>query len=62
MNRPAEVHKRIGWEVAVRIQKILCAILHEAHKQQVEEAMEFPRKGWRGSIDEYLSFLRNLSP
>ena len=28
--------KRIGWEMAVRIEKILCAVLHEAHRRQVE--------------------------
>jgi hypothetical protein len=32
--------KQIGWEVAVRIEKILCTVLDEAHKQQIEEATE----------------------
>jgi hypothetical protein len=31
--------ERVGWEMAVRIEKILCTVLHEAHKRQVEEAM-----------------------
>ncbi len=26
--------------MAVRIEKILCTVLHEAHKQQIEEAMD----------------------
>jgi hypothetical protein len=37
--------KQIGWEVAVRIEKILCTILDEAHKQQVEEATETLSEG-----------------
>ncbi len=32
-----EEQKRIGWEMAVRIEKILCPVLHEAHQRQVEE-------------------------
>jgi hypothetical protein len=30
----------MGWETAVRIEKILCTVLHEAHERQVEEVME----------------------
>ena len=37
--------KRIGWEMAVRIEKILCTVLHEAHRRQVEEAMETLAEG-----------------
>jgi hypothetical protein len=32
--------KRRGWEIAVRIEKTICAALHEAHKRQVEEVMD----------------------
>ena len=39
-NSSAEEQKRKGWEMAVRIEKILCTVLDEAHKRQVEEAME----------------------
>jgi hypothetical protein len=35
-----EEQKRRGWEMAVRIEKILCTVLHEAHKQQIEEVMD----------------------
>ena len=38
-NRATEEQKRIGWEMAVRIEKIICTVIHEAHKRQVEEAM-----------------------
>ncbi len=39
-NRAAEEQKRIGWEMAVRIEKILCTVLHEAHERQAEETMD----------------------
>jgi len=32
--------KSRGWEMAVRIEKILCTVLHEVHERQVEETME----------------------
>jgi hypothetical protein len=32
--------ERVGWEMAVRIEKILCVVLDEAHRQQVDETME----------------------
>jgi hypothetical protein len=31
--------------MAVRVEKILCAVLHEAHKRQVEETMETLAEG-----------------
>lgn len=34
-----EEQKREGWGMAVQIEKILCAVLHEAHERQVEETM-----------------------
>jgi hypothetical protein len=36
---------RKGWETVVRIEKILCAVLHEAHKRQIEETMEALAEG-----------------
>jgi hypothetical protein len=35
-----EEQKRIGWQMWVRMEKILCTVLHEAHTQQVEETMD----------------------
>jgi hypothetical protein len=32
--------ERVGWEMAVRIEKIFATVLHEAHERQVEEVME----------------------
>ena len=39
-NRATKEQKRVGWEMAERIEKILVAVLHEAHGRQVEETME----------------------
>jgi hypothetical protein len=44
-NRATEEQKRIGWETAVRIEKVLCTVLHEAHEQQVEETTNPSPKG-----------------
>ena len=42
------MQKRVGWEMAVRIEKILCTGLHEAHKRQVEETMDTLSEGSEG--------------
>jgi hypothetical protein len=47
-NRATDEHKRRGWEMAVRIEKILVAALHEAHERQVEETIETLAEGWDG--------------
>ncbi len=39
-NRATEEQKRKGWEMAVRIERIICTVLDEAHRRQVEETME----------------------
>ena len=39
-NRATEEQKRIGWEMAVRIERIIVSVLHEAHERQVEETIE----------------------
>jgi hypothetical protein len=52
-NRATEEQKR-GWEMAVRIEKILCIVLHEAHDRQVEEVMETLSEG---PEEFYKSFL-----
>jgi hypothetical protein len=39
-NRATVEQKRRGWEMAVRIEKIIVTVLHEAHKRQVEERTE----------------------
>ncbi len=49
-----EEQKRIGWEMAVRIEKILCTVLHEAHEPQVEETMDTLSEGPEGFYKSYL--------
>ena len=44
-NRAAEEQTRIGWEMAMRIEKILCTVLHEARRRRVEEIMETLSEG-----------------
>ena len=54
-NRAIAEQKRKGWEMAVRIEKILCTVLDEAHKQQVEETTETlgegPEEFYRNPLD-----------
>ena len=47
-NRATDVQKRIGWEMAVRIEKITATVLDEAHKRQVEEVMNTLEEGPEG--------------
>ncbi|MCA1717091.1 MAG: hypothetical protein LC781_09710 [Actinobacteria bacterium] len=44
-NRATEEQKRKGWEMAVRIEKIIVTVLHEAHGRQVEETMNTLSEG-----------------
>ena len=39
-SKGTQEQKREGWKMAVRIEKILCTALDEAHKRQVEETTE----------------------
>jgi hypothetical protein len=47
-NRATAEQKRVGWEMAVRIEKIITTVLHEAHDRQVEEVMESLSEGPEG--------------
>ncbi len=53
-NRATEEQKRKGWEMAVRIEKIIATVLNEAHKEQVEEAMDTLAEGPEGFYESYL--------
>jgi hypothetical protein len=53
-NRATEEQKKRGWEMAVRIEKILCTVLNEAVKRQVEETMETLSEGPEGFYKSYL--------
>lgn len=39
-NRATEKRKREDWEMWVRMNQILCAVLRETHERQVEETMD----------------------
>ena len=47
-NWATDEQKRKGWEMAVRIEKIIVTVLHEAHGRQVEEPMEALGEGPEG--------------
>ena len=47
-NRATDEQKREGWEMAVRIEKIIATVLDEAHKRQVEEVMDTLQEGPEG--------------
>ncbi len=53
-NRATEEQKRKGWEMAVRIEKIITTVLDEAHKRQVEQAMDTLDEGPEGFYKSYL--------
>jgi hypothetical protein len=44
-HRATAEQKKRGWEMAVRIEKILCTVLDEAHQRQVEETTETLSEG-----------------
>jgi hypothetical protein len=39
-NWATEAQKRKGWEIALRIKKIIATVLHEAHERQTEEVVD----------------------
>ena len=43
-----------GWEIAVRIEKIIVRVLKDAHEWQVEEVMETLSEGPEGFYRSYL--------
>jgi hypothetical protein len=47
-NRATEEQKRVGWEMALRIEKILCTVLRDAHERQVEETITTLSEGPEG--------------
>lgn len=44
-HRATAEQKRVSWEMAVRIEKIVATVLDEAHKWQVEEVMDVLSEG-----------------
>ncbi len=54
-SRATEAQKRVGWEMWVRMEKVIALILDEAHRLQVKETMEAsgegPEKFYGGRLD-----------
>ncbi len=54
-SRATEERKRVGWEMWVRMERILCAVLNAAHAKQIEETMdalaEGPDSFYKSSLD-----------
>jgi hypothetical protein len=44
-HRATEEQKKRGWEMAVRMEKIICTVLDEAHERQIKETMETLSEG-----------------
>ena len=53
-SRADEEQKRIDWETWVRMGKIVVTVLSEAHRRQVEEAMDALAKGPEGFYKSHL--------
>jgi hypothetical protein len=53
-NRATEEQKRIGWEMWVRMDKIMCTVLREAHERQIEETMDALADGQERFYETYL--------
>jgi hypothetical protein len=53
-SRATEEQKRIGWEMWIRLEKILATVLREAHRRQVEEAVDTLSEGPEGFYEEVL--------
>ncbi len=53
-NRATAEQKREGWEMAVRIEKIIATVLHESCKRQVEETMDALSEGPEGFYESHL--------
>ena len=52
-NRATEEQKQIGWEMAVRIEKIIATVLDQAHKRQTEEVIDTLSEGPEGFYRSY---------
>jgi len=53
-NRATAEQKKRGWEMAVRIEKILATVLDEAHKRQTEEVTDILSEGPESFYKSYL--------
>ncbi len=44
-SRATEERKRVGWEMWVRMEKIVCSVLKMAHERQITETMDALAEG-----------------
>jgi hypothetical protein len=55
-DRATEEQKRIGWEMWVGMDKILCSVLRKAHERQLEEKMDAladgPKRFYESHLDD----------
>jgi hypothetical protein len=52
--RATEEQKRVGWEMWVRMEKIVCQVLRESHERQIEETMDALFEGPESFYKSYL--------
>ena len=50
-SRATDEQKRVGWEMAVRIEKVIAAVLQEAYRRQVEEILDVFLRDQRACIN-----------
>jgi hypothetical protein len=53
-HRATQEQKRAGWEMWVRMERILCTVLNAAHEQQIEETMDALSEGPESFYKSYL--------
>ncbi len=53
-HRADEEKKRVGWEMWVRMEKIIAMVLQEAHERQVGEAIDALEEGPEGFYGGHL--------
>ena len=55
-HRATKEQKQVGWEIWVRMDKIMRAVLSEAHERQIEETMDAlsdgPERFYKSYLDE----------
>jgi hypothetical protein len=49
-----EEQRRIGWEVWVQMEKIVCTVLNAAHERQIEVTMDAFEEGSESFYRSYL--------
>ena len=47
-SRATDEQKRVGWEMWVRMERIICTVLEESRKQQIDETMDALEEGPEG--------------